>query len=88
MNKITKNLLRIWISIISVIVFTIGWITLAHAQKPAQLIYQSFETQTLSESSDLAPIPSLEDLTQNVSRPSISRPSVNFSMPRLRTRGS
>ena len=90
MNKITKNILRIWISITSIIVFAIGWITLAHAQKPAPLINQTTEVSSVDGFPELAPIPSLEDLTQNSSQGQVTfiQPSVNFNMPRLRTRGS
>jgi len=88
MNKITKNILRIWISITSIIVFAIGWITLAHAQKPTPLTSQTAEVFSTSELPELAPIPSLEDLTDNLSQPVFIQPNVNFNMPRLRTRGS
>ena len=93
MNKITKNILRIWISLSSLVLFAIGWIALAHAEKPAPLASQFTSTTTsiIVESVDsveLAPVPSLEDLTQTNNLPAISQPTVNFSMPRLRTRGS
>ena len=91
MNKITKNILHIWITLSSLIVFAIGWIALAHAEKPAPLASQFTSTTSIVESVELvelAPVPSLDDLTQTNSQPAISQPSVNFSMPRLRTRGS
>lgn len=91
MNKITKNMLRIWISITSMMIFAMGWITLAHAQKPAPLTVQITEaapSAAPADSLNLEPVPSLEDLTQSSKRPTISQPSVNFNMPRLRTRGS
>jgi hypothetical protein len=88
MNKITKNILRIWISITSIIVFAVGWITLAHAQKPVPLSTQIVEFASPTNPVDLAPIPLFEDLTRSVNRPAFSQPNVNFNIPRLRTRGS
>jgi hypothetical protein len=91
MNKIMKHILRIWITISSLILFAIGWITLAHAQKPAPLAIQTTNdasvVATIVDPVELAPVPSLDDFTQTINRP-ISQPTVNFSMPRLRTRGS
>ena len=92
MHKITKNILRIWISVSSLILFAISWITLAHAQKPAPLASQIINSapvmETVVESVELAPVPALEDLSQTANRPTISQPTINFNMPRLRTRGS
>jgi len=88
MNKITKNILRVWISIASIIIFGIGWITLAHAQKPTPLNIQTVEVYTSTKPFELAPILSFEDLIQSPNRPTVSQPNVNINMPRLRTRGS
>lgn len=93
MNKLTKNLLRIWISTTSVIAFAAGWIALAHAPKPAPLdiqsvaILSSIESPT-TDSFDLEPVPSLEGLLQGSVQTATSQRSFNFNLPRLRTRGS
>ena len=88
MNKITNHLLRLCISITSTFVFVVDWITLAHAEKPAPLNIQTVEIASPVDAIELAPITSLEDLTQNADRPAFSQPSINFNVPRLRTRGS
>ena len=88
MNKITKNILRIWITVSALVLFGIGWVTLAHAQKPASLASQFTNTASVVETVSLMPVPSLNDFTETINRPVISQPSVNFNMPRMRTRGS
>ena len=88
MNKITKKILRIWITVSSLILFAIGWITLAHAEKPAPLALQVIDTAPQIETQELAPVLSLEDFSQTANRPTISQPTANIIMPRLRTRGS
>lgn len=102
MNAFTKNLIRIWITIFSFFAFAIGWITLSHSDTPAATVQPVAITQpatitTTGSEVGFAPIPSLEELTQN-SRASAnapgftvttSRASTNISAaPRLRTMGS
>ena len=88
MNKITKNILRIWITVSALVLFGLGWVALAHAQKPAPLADQFTNNAATVETVELAPVPSLEDLAGTTNQPAISQPSVNFNMPRIRTRGS
>ena len=91
MNKITKKILRIWITVSSLILFAIGWITLAHAEKPAPLALQMVDNASQTETTEtleLAPVLSLEDFSQTANQPTISQPTANIIMPRLRTRGS
>jgi hypothetical protein len=88
MNKITKTILRIWITVSALVLFGIGWVALAHAQKPASLADQFTNNTIVVETVDLAPVLSLEELAGTTNRPVISQPSVNINIPRMRTRGS
>lgn len=89
MNKITRTLLRIWLTLTSVAVFAVGWAAIAHSPKPAPLAIQSAELISAADIPDLEPIPSLESLTQGSARTTTSsQTGFNFSLPRLRTRGS
>ena len=92
MNKTTKPLLRLWLSITSIFVFAAGWIALAHAPKPAPLATQIVDfaspAAVVASQTELAPVPSLADLAQTVSRTTFVQPNTNFNQPRLRTRGS
>jgi len=87
MNKFTKTFLHVWLSLVSVLGFALGWVFIAHAQKPAPLdvpqVQISVPAQTVLE-----PVPSINDfLKGEVSSPiKIQNPSVTF--PRLRARGS
>jgi hypothetical protein len=87
MHKLTKPILHLWISIVSIGAFVIGWAFLAHAEKPAPLTVTQPQTITISSPS-LEPIPSLEDYLQKDSQvvPVLQSPSI--TIPRLRTRGS
>jgi hypothetical protein len=91
MTKITKTLLHLWITIVSVAAFAFGWVFLAHAQKPAPLIPTQPPVEISAPSQPLPtlqPVPSLNDYLQN-SAPAAPRfQSPTFIMPRLRTGGS
>jgi len=91
MNKTTKPILRLWLSITSILVFVAGWIALAHAPKPAPLSTQIVDFVAPAAEvfqPELVPVPSLEDLSQTVNTTTFVQPTTNFSQPRLRTRGS
>lgn len=88
MNRLTKSLLRIWISTSSVGAFAIGWSALAHSPKPAPLQVQAASVSAPAELPTLDPVPSLEDLLQGSAASNAPQPSFVFSMPMLRTRGS
>ncbi len=86
MKTITKNIIRIWITLASLFAFTIGWITLSHSETQAALNNQAAEVSTTTQI-ELAPVPSLEELTQS-NRPRSGPPSFTITTPRLRTAGS
>ncbi|MCA9937640.1 MAG: hypothetical protein KC418_03290 [Anaerolineales bacterium] len=94
MNKLTKILLRLWISLMSVATFVAGWAMLSHAQKPAPLTPTApaqTTTNTTINMPELAPIPSLEELVgsnETANQPVFVQPSVSTGFPRMRTRGS
>jgi len=87
MHKLTKTILHVWISLVSVVVFAFGWAFLAHAQKPAPLVLPHVQVIAASQPV-LEPIPTINDLLGNgTNQTSLSQsPSVTF--PRLHTRGS
>jgi len=87
MHKLTKTLLHLWISLVSVVAFAFGWAFLAHAQKPAPLITNQVQVLT-PDQVVLEPIPTLNDYLKNgnLQSPVFQNPTVSF--PRLRTRGS
>jgi len=87
MHKLTKTILHVWISLVSVVVFAFGWAFLAHAQKPAPLVLPNVQVITASQPV-LEPIPTINDLLVNGTNqtPLTQSPSVTF--PRFHTRGS
>ena len=58
--KFWKIILRIWITIVSVVSFMSGWIVLAHSPKPNQS-----PRQQAAETITLPPIPSLQEQIAN-----------------------
>jgi len=87
MHKLAKTLLHLWISLVSVVAFALGWAFLAHAQKPTPLIASQVQVLTPSQLV-LEPIPTLDDYLKsgNLQAPVFQNPTVSF--PTLRTRGS
>jgi hypothetical protein len=90
--KPTKNFLRIWFAITSVLSFIGGWIILAHSPKPVQ------PTSTKG-TNELAPLPTLPPIqtfgTSNnnngfglFSQGTNNNPSSGFGFPTMRTGGS
>ena len=55
--KIWKILIRIWLTLASVISFVAGWIVLAHAPKPNQ-----FKPSNVPAMPKLDPVPSLDQV--------------------------
>lgn len=86
-NKLTKPLLRIWLSLASIATFATGWAMLAHAPKPAPLMAPPAEVTSLTLP-ELQPIPGLQELRNG--RPASPSISINRAVgfPRLRARGS
>ena len=86
MNKLINKIIRSWITLVSIFVFGIGWISLSHAEKPAPLV--QFTNTSIVSQAELDSVPSLEEfIANNGTSPA---PSFNFvsSAPRLRTMGS
>jgi hypothetical protein len=89
MNKgIARFLYRGWIGITSLAVFIGGWAILGHVGKPA-----ASGTTVDNTAGAVAPLPTLAPLPQLDNGSSIrvlpqQSPSVQFSQPRFRTRGS
>jgi len=93
MQKISKTIMHVWISAVSLGAFVFSWALLVHSPKPAPLIAPAPKTASagLTGQTQLQPIPSLNDLLNSSSRQSqrSSQGTFNFqSQPRLRTRGS
>lgn len=55
--KIWKTLIRVWLTLVSVVSFLVGWIVLAHAPKPNQ-----FSPSNVPAAPKLGPIPSLDQV--------------------------
>jgi hypothetical protein len=87
MHKLTKTLLHLWISLVSVVAFALGWAFLAHAQKPTPLIVS--QAQALAPVQPvLEPIPTLNDYLKNGNFQASAFQNPVVSFPRMRTRGS
>lgn len=90
MTKITKYLIRFWLTGASLAGFALGWILIAHAPKPEPLAAPAVEWFTAPAERELPPIPSLASLTQGKTENASILPQTFFSrgLPRLRTHGS
>ncbi|MCL4559625.1 MAG: hypothetical protein M1281_03290 [Chloroflexi bacterium] len=90
--KPLKLALRIWIALVAAIGFLAGWVTLAHAGKPAPLMGSQSTTSNLAALPTLAPIPQFgSSSSSGLSglQPIPSAPqSPAFSIPQIRTGGS
>ncbi|NJC94792.1 MAG: hypothetical protein C3F07_18880 [Anaerolineales bacterium] len=88
--KILKFGLRFWITVASVLSFMSGWIMLAHAPKPAQLLQPAANSAppTLEPLPPLSDFEMSDDASQSPSLFSL-QPSQRFgSSPFFRTGGS
>ncbi len=55
--KLWKILIRIWLTLASVVSFVVGWVVLAHAPKPNQ-----FKPSNVPAMPKLDPVPSLDQV--------------------------
>lgn len=87
MHKLTKTFIHLWISMVSVMAFAIGWAFLAQTQKPDPLVLPQVQIFTPNQPI-LEPIPTINDYLEYgaVPAPLFSNPSV--VLPQLRTGGS
>lgn len=90
--KIMKIGLRVWIGIVSLFSFLLGWILFAHSAKPVSILSQPSQPQPVL-ASQLQPIPTLPPLndpqlsSQNIQPIPQQQPQMLFQ-PRLRSGGS
>ncbi len=95
MQKISKTIMHLWISVVSLGAFVFSWVLLVHSPKPAPLAVLNKPVASQSAPADpsqLQPIPSLNDLLKSGSS-QVQSFTPNFStniqsQPRLRARGS
>ncbi len=88
--KIFKFGLRIWIAVVSVVSFLLGWVLFAHSNKPAPLIQQASQPAQVAPSNLNSGLPSISSFG-NIQSGTSSLPSfsqTNTFRPRLRTGGS
>jgi len=79
--KIYRKAIRVWITLVSLASFAVGWIVLAHSPKPNQ-----FKASDVQAMPALPPIPSIEQLSSGSQFSGFSIPQ--RPMARLRTGGS
>ena len=87
MRKLIKTFLHLWISMVSLAAFGVGWAFLAHSQKPAPLVAPQAQVITSSQPT-LEPVPSIDQYLNfdSSQAPVLQNPTV--VRPRLRTGGS
>ena len=59
--KVWKSLIRIWLTLVSVASFLIGWVVIAHAPKPNQ-----FKASSVPAMPKLDPVPSLDQVIKTM----------------------
>ena len=79
--KIYKKAIRVWITLVSLVSFGVGWIVLAHSPKPNQ-----FKASDVQAVPALPPIPSIDQLSSGQQFSGIN--IAERPMARLRTSGS
>ncbi len=57
--KLWKNLIRIWLTLVSLASFLVGWVVIAHAPKPNQFKPVSVSVPAMPK---LDPVPSLDQV--------------------------
>ena len=90
MQKISKTIMHLWISAVSLGAFVFSWALLVHSPKPAPLavIKPLIAQSAPSDQPRLEPIPTLNDLLKSGTR-QVQIPQTSTTVrPRLRTRGS
>jgi len=91
MQKISKTLMHLWISGVSLGAFVFSWILLVHSPKPAPLALAQpavAQASAADVATRLEPIPSLNDLLKSGSSRVQLPQTSTVVRPRLRTRGS
>ncbi len=82
--KLWKNLIRIWLTLVSLASFLVGWVVIAHAPKPGQFQPANVLPANVPAMPKLDPVPSLDQVmnsnqsqTQNFSQsqPAQSQPA-------------
>lgn len=88
--KLWKGLIRVWLTLVSLISFLVGWVILAHAPKPNQ-----FKASNVQAAPRLDPVPSLDQVinsqqsqSQNFFNIQIQPQQPVQRMPLLRSGGS
>ena len=77
--KLWKTLIRIWLTLASLISFVVGWIVLAHAPKPNQ-----FKPSSVPAMPRLDPVPSLDQVIAGNGQS--QAPQINVFPSQSRTR--
>jgi hypothetical protein len=94
MQKISKTLMHVWISAVSLGAFVFSWVILAHTPKPSSSLALAAPTPrsiqaVVPSQPRLEPIPTLDNyLPSGSSQTQPTRKSRVIVQPRLRTRGS
>jgi hypothetical protein len=94
MQKLSKTIMHVWISAVSLGAFVFSWMILAHSPKPSTSSVPVAPTPQINQASaldlpGLEPLPTLNDYLQSGSSPTQApRKSNTIVQPRLRTRGS
>ncbi len=101
MKQVYKLGARIWITLISVISFLLGWVMFAHSNKPVSAQAAQNSSTPADNSSQLAPIPTLppiQSFNGQSQAPSQSNSSLlqpiqpqqmpSFNFPMMRSGGS
>jgi hypothetical protein len=94
MQKLSKTLMHIWISTVSLGAFVFGWMIMAHTPKPGNSSVLAEPTLQMNQASapelpGLEPLPTLDGYLQSgSSRVQNPNKSITTVRPRLRTRGS
>ncbi|MEJ2757809.1 MAG: hypothetical protein P8046_04930 [Anaerolineales bacterium] len=88
-NKIAKKLIHFWILLASIFTLAVGWIALAHSDKPDVLPMFSTSTNVNVSMADIPSLASMVDGTANgAAQPASIKLNMNVAAMRLRTSGS
>ncbi len=60
--KLWKNLIRIWLTLVSLASFLVGWVVIAHAPKPGQFQPANVLPANVPAMPKLDPVPSLDQV--------------------------
>lgn len=88
-TKIAKKLIHVWILLASILTLGVGWIALAHSDKPAVLPMFSNSTNVDVTMADIPSLASMVDgSTNGTAAPAAIHLNVNVASMRMRTSGS